>query len=73
LKPEGQKYLKNKKLKKCTTTNTRYDVQKQYSLSAMTAIPIYHLSRSGMRLITSKRSATHSPEGTKQSLVARRV
>jgi len=36
---------------KCPTVNTGCDVQKQHSQSEMTAIPIYHLSQSGMRLI----------------------
>jgi hypothetical protein len=52
LKPEGEKYQKNyKQFKKCTTTNTRYDVKKQHIQSEMRAIPIYCLSQSGIRWI----------------------
>jgi len=36
---------------KCPKINTDCDVQKQHSQSETTAIPIYHLSPSGMRLI----------------------
>jgi hypothetical protein len=35
--------------KKCANINTGYEVTKQHSQSETTAIPIYYLSRSGMR------------------------
>ena len=52
LKIEGQIYKKShKNFQKCATINTGYDIKKQHNQSEMTAIPIYHLSQSGMRLI----------------------
>jgi len=52
-KSEGQKYIKKKtkKFKKCATINIRCNVKKQHSQMERRAIPIYHLSHSGMRLI----------------------
>jgi hypothetical protein len=48
-RPKISKTCKN--FHKCAPINTGCDVKKQHSQSEMKAIPIYHLSQSGIRLI----------------------
>jgi phenylpyruvate tautomerase PptA (4-oxalocrotonate tautomerase family) len=60
LKTEGQKY---KTQQKYAAINTGCDVQPQHSQSEMTAIPTYHLNKSGMRAAMSrKKSAVKTSE-----------
>jgi len=51
LKPEVQTYDKTIKNSKFATIDTGCGVKNQHSQSEMRAVPIYHLSHSGIRLI----------------------
>jgi hypothetical protein len=51
LKPEGQTYHKTIKNSKFAAIDTGCGVKNQHSQAEMRAVPIYHLSQSGIRII----------------------